>query len=88
MSDEIRRSAMSDTEMKLMLSIRDSGVINFDQLGKVVAQVAPAVFDPGVVADDYIASAYTSVLQIWKTGSAPGLENTENLRSIVGEVRG
>lgn len=87
MSDPIRRSNLSPKEMELVMSIRDSGLINFDQLGKVVSQVAPALFDPGVVADDYIASGYSSVIKVWKTGSGPGLEQIEALRSIGGEIR-
>jgi hypothetical protein len=86
MTDSARRTSLSDKEMDLIRSIRDSGLINFDQLGKLVARVTPELFDPGVVADDYIASCYSSVIKVWKTGFGPGLEGIDRLRSVATEL--
>lgn len=84
----LRASRLSDKEMEIVNSIRDSGVINFDQLGKVVAQVAPALFDPGIAADDYIATGYSSVIRIWKTGiDFGGLEAMVALKNMANEMR-
>ena len=87
MSDEVRRTSLSSREMELIKSVRDSGIVNFEQLGKLVAKVTPELFDPGVVADDYIASGYSSVIKIWKTGMGPQLEGLEVLRNMGPEMR-
>jgi hypothetical protein len=87
MPDDIRRSIHSDKELELMRSIRDSSVVDFDQLGKLVARVTPELFDPGVVADDYIATGYTSVVHVWKTGSGASLEEIAGLINIGNEMR-
>ena len=92
MSEQVKaitRSSLSAEEMEIVKTIRDSGVINFDQLGKVVSQVAPSVFDPNVVADDYVAKAYSSVLQIYKMSQISlGLEEIASLKQMAGELRG
>ena len=83
-----RKSDLSAKEWEIVNTIKDSGVINFDQLGKLVAKVGPALFDPGVVADDYIASGYSSVIKVWKTGNVlPGLENVAALKGMVDKIR-
>lgn len=87
MSDCSDRKGPSARELELMKTVRDSGVVNFEQLGKLVAKVTPELFDPGVVADDYIASGYSSVIKIWKTGSGLTLDNIAALRTISSEVR-
>lgn len=87
MSDQVRRSALSDKEMMLVRSVVDSGVVNFEQLGKLVSKITPDLFDPGVAADDYIATGYSSVIKIWKTSAPAGLDQIEALRSIAPELR-
>ena len=88
MSDDTKRSTLSTREMELIKTVRDSGVINFDQLGKLVAKVTPDLFDPGVAADDYIATGYSSVIKIWKMMTAPQLDQVEALRKINADLRG
>ena len=87
MSDCNVRQDISAKERELMTQIRDSGVVNFDQLGKLVSKVTPELFNPGVVADDYIASGYSSVIKIWKTGMPGTLDNIAALKSIATDLR-
>lgn len=86
MPNELRRAALSDTEMTLMKTVRDSGVINYDQLGRLVATVTPQLFDPGVVADDYIATGYSSVIKVYKMQSGI-LENIPELRTLSQDIK-
>ncbi|MCK9894184.1 hypothetical protein [Frankia sp. AgB32] len=57
---------MSETHRELLLRVKESGAIDFEKLGQVVTEVTPQLFDPGVIADDYVASAYSSVAKVWK----------------------
>jgi hypothetical protein len=83
-----RRSNLSAKEWEIISTVHESGVINFDQLGKLVAKVSPALFDPGVVADDYIAKVYSSCIQVYHVGQQlAGLESVESLRAVRGELR-
>ena len=79
-----------DAQNKRMLDVvHSSGLVNFDHLGDVVKQVTPGLKSGGLAADDYVAKAYSSVVQVWKTGlTRPGLENVENLQRVGGQIRG
>jgi hypothetical protein len=78
----------TDREMEILATIRDSGVINFEQLGKVVSQITPALFDPGIAADDYVVKGIDSVIHVWKLSTAlTGLEQIESLRTMGAEMR-
>jgi hypothetical protein len=68
--------------------VHDSGLVNLDHLGDVVKQVVPGLKDTGIAADDYVAKAYTSVVQVWKTGlTMPGLENVAQLTQVGKQIR-
>lgn len=72
-----------DRHMQLMKSVRDSGAIDFTKLGQVVTDVAPHLFDPNVVADNYIASGYSDVIKVWKTDlQTPGLATKAELQQL------
>lgn len=86
MPNDLRRASLTETELALMKTVRDSGVINYDQLGRLVATVTPQLFDPGVVADDYIATGYSSVIKVWKTGSGV-LESIPELRTLSQDIK-
>lgn len=82
-----RKSNLTDKEWEIIKSIRDSGVINFDQLGKLVSKVGPALFDPDVAADDYVVKGYDSVIHVWKLREVlPGLENMAALKTMAEEL--
>lgn len=87
MDDCNPRADISARERDMITMIRDSGVVNFDQLGKLVAKVTPELFNPGIVADDYIASGYSSVIKIWKTGFGGVLDKVAALRTVSSEIR-
>lgn len=59
---------ISNQQSQVLKKLRDSGAIDFDKMGAVVTEVTPHLFDPGVVADDYIATGYSSVIKVWQTG--------------------
>jgi hypothetical protein len=67
MEEEMTKSP-SDKHVELMNAAKDSGVIDFTQRGAMVTQITPQLFDPAVVADNYIATGHTDVVQVWKTG--------------------
>jgi len=82
------RSGVSEKERELLTSLRESGVINFNQLGSLVAKVGPSLFDPGVAAEDYVVKGVDSVIHVYKLrGEVPGLENIAELRSMVDSLR-
>jgi len=56
-----------DRHLELMKAVRDSGAVDFSKLGQVVSDVVPQLFDPSIVADNYIATGYTDVVKVWKT---------------------
>lgn len=86
---QVHRSTLSAKETQLVNAIHKSDAVNFDAIGKVVADVGPQLFDPGVAADDYIAKAYSSVIQVWKTlGGVPQLEDMAALKQIGARVGG
>jgi hypothetical protein len=81
------KPALSAAHRKMLAAVRETGLVNFEQLGKIVAQVTPTLFDPGVAADDYVVKAYTDVLQIWKVGLQFGnLEEISALKAVAVEI--
>lgn len=75
-------------EQAMITALRDSGAIDFEQVGKVVSAVAPTVFDPGAVADDYVLKVVTSVFHVAKLGTEKKkLDEIEAVRKMAAEVR-
>lgn len=74
----------SDKHLKLMKDVTTSGLVDFQKLGQVVADVTPQLFDPGVVADNYIASGYSDVVKVWKTDlTSLGLDHAARIQDMV-----
>jgi hypothetical protein len=74
---------INDRHLELMRSIRDSGAVDFNKLGQVVSDVAPQLFDPNIVADNYIATGYSDVVKVWKTDVASlGLADRVQLQQM------
>lgn len=72
------------TQMQVLESLRTSGAVDFAKIGDAVTAIAPQVFDGGTVADDYIATGYTSVIKVYKTGAGLAeLANPEVLQDMV-----
>ncbi|SDY34787.1 hypothetical protein [Tessaracoccus flavus] len=61
---------VSKAQMEVLEKLRSSGAVDFEKIGGAVTELAPKLFDPGTVADDYIATGYSSVIHVWKTGMA------------------
>lgn len=77
-----------DPHKRALDIVHNSGLVNLDHLGDVVKQVTPGLKDGGLAADDYVAKAYTSVVQVWKTGlTLPGLENVAQLAKAGQQIR-
>lgn len=55
-------------QLEVLQALRTSGAVDFEKIGGAVTELAPKLFDPGTVADDYIATGYSSVIKVWKTG--------------------
>ncbi len=83
-----KRSQVQERDQMVIAALRDSGVLNFEQLGKAVSQVAPTVFDPGTAAaGDYVVKGVESVIHIYKLDPAfLGLEEVESIRAMAAEV--
>lgn len=82
MADKTTKPTLSAQQVKMINMVRDSGAVDFDRLGKLVAKAGTQVFDPGMVATDYIASAYTSIIKVWETGALGSLEQINTLKEV------
>lgn len=82
MPTKTTKAATGERQLKMIKELRDSGAVDFDRLGKLVAKVTPQVFDPSLVATDYVASAYTSVIKIWETGIEGPLNRLDDLKKV------
>lgn len=80
-------SSQSEREAKLIKAITDSGAINFEQLGKVMAQVAPQVIQsPPDPDSDYVFSVYSSFVKIFHWMPALAMENLGALREMAAQI--
>jgi hypothetical protein len=69
----------------IVRSIREGDVVDFEKIGKLVAEVTPTLLDPGVAADDYVCRVASSVFAIVKLREMlPGLEEVIALRQMAG----
>lgn len=82
------KQALSSKQLEMITTIKDSGVINFDQVGKIVSQITPALFDPGIAADDYVVKGVDSVIHIYKLRDEfAGLEDLAALKRMGEQIR-
>lgn len=64
MTEESERSALSDEEREMIQILRESKLINFDQIGPAVARILPDLFDRRAARGNYIISIVRKVLHI------------------------
>ncbi|MET8043455.1 hypothetical protein ABZU25_21645 [Micromonospora sp. NPDC005215] len=85
-----RRATPSEKELGIIRNLATNGGFNFEQLGKAVGEVLPQVLDgTDLVASDYIAQGYTSVVSVWVMGNElTALDDVTGLRSLGGELDG
>lgn len=84
MPDEKRKVASQE----FLKRLETTGAVDFNQVGELVKQVSPQLFDPGLAQSDYIAKGYESVIHIWEIRPADiGLDQVAKLRDVTQQVK-
>jgi hypothetical protein len=77
----------TEKELEILSAVKESGIINFDQVGKLISKVGPSLFDSGLAAADYVVTAVNSVLRVWSWDTMPNLGEITELKEMIGEVK-
>ncbi|GAB3190385.1 hypothetical protein [Nesterenkonia suensis] len=75
-------------ELEVLQALRKNGAVNFERIGEMVKDMPDTVLDPDVVSGDYIATGYSSVIHVWKTGIEQlGLDEAADVRDLSDRLR-
>lgn len=87
MNDHENPNSFSDDDRELIRTLHESKIINYDEVGKVIARVTPELFSRKIKPGNYFISVYTKFIHVYEIPSLASLASLQDLRAASRDLR-
>jgi len=87
-SREQPRGSLTDTHNPIVQGLIDTGAVNFEAIGRALAEVGPSVASLRASGEDWFCKVYHSFIHIYIISKVATLAELATLREMGAELRG